>query len=402
MYDYAVIGGGIIGLATAHELTQRFPKRSVTVLEKEADWGQHQTGHNSGVIHAGIYYAPGSLKARLGVAGNASMTAFCREHDIPHEICGKVIVAVDDSELSRLRALHERGAANGVELTWMTADEIRSIEPHVACVAGIWSPSTGIVDFRAVCRRLARLAEQRGADLRLSTPVTAMETSDDGVDVQAPSGPVKARFAINCAGLHSDRLARRSGLDPGAQIVPFRGEYYKLTPAATSLVRSLIYPVPDPDFPFLGVHLTRMLDGSVHAGPNAVLATAREGYRRTDFRARDVAGIVAYRGFWRLAARHLRQGAAEAYCSVVRRAFVKRLRRLVPELGPDDVVRAENGVRAQALMPDGRLADDFLIVSDERSVHVCNAPSPAATAALEIARHVVDQLSAATPSRKRS
>jgi L-2-hydroxyglutarate oxidase len=389
-FDYAVIGGGILGLATARELLVREPGARLVVLEKEAALAQHQTGHNSGVIHAGVYYKPGSMKATLGVAGRDSMEAFCREHELPYEICGKVIVAADDSELPALNELHRRASENGVEVALLNAGEVHAIEPHVRCVAGISSPRTGIADFVAVARKLGDLAEAGGAEIRLKRPVTAIEHIDDAVRLVAGGNELTAKRVINCGGLHSDRLARMAGAKPQLRIVPFRGEYYELTPAASNLVNTLIYPVPDPDFPFLGVHLTKGIDGHVHAGPNAVLATSREGYGKRDFRARDLADSLSYSGFWRLAARHPKQGAGEAWRSASKKAFVKALQRLVPEVSAGDVTPAGSGVRAQALTPDGRLADDFVIIEHGRTVNVCNAPSPAATASLEIAKTICD------------
>ena len=394
MYDFAVIGGGIVGLATANELLRRHRGADLVLLEKEPGFARHQSGHNSGVIHAGIYYQPGSLKARLGVAGNASMTAFCREHGIKHEICGKVIVAVDTAELGRLRALHERGTANGLALRQLDAEGVRALEPHVRCVAGVHVPTTGIVDYVAVALKLAELARDAGADLRLGTTVSGIEAHDGSVTIHTGDTAVRARVAVNCAGLHSDRLARASGADPGAQIVPFRGEYYALSDDAAALVRNLIYPVPNPAFPFLGVHLTRAIDGTVHAGPNAVLATSREGCRKTDFVWRDLRETLGYGGFWRLAARYPGEGGAEIYRSLVKRAFVRSLQRLVPEIESRHVSRHGSGVRAQALLPDGRLAEDFLIVHNGNAVHVCNAPSPGATASLEIGSYIADRVAA--------
>ncbi|MBJ7457902.1 MAG: L-2-hydroxyglutarate oxidase [Thermoleophilaceae bacterium] len=388
-FDYAVIGGGILGLATARELLTRHPAASVVVLEKEPALARHQTGHNSGVIHAGVYYNPGSMKATLGVAGRDSMEAFCREHQLPHEICGKVIVATEDSERAALEELHRRSVANGVQVRLLDADGVRELEPHVRCVAGLHSPNTGITDFVAVAHKLGELVERAGGQIRLSAPVTRINVKHDGVRLIAGEEELIAEFVINCGGLQSDRLARMAGAKPKLRIVPFRGEYYSLKSPAAELVRTLIYPVPDPDFPFLGVHLTRGIDGHVHAGPNAVLAASREGYSKRDFRARDFADSLGYRGFWRLAGRHPREGAGEMWRSASKKAFVKRMQRLMPEVTVDDVEPGGSGVRAQALMPDGRLADDFVIITHGPTINVCNAPSPAATASLEIAKRIV-------------
>jgi L-2-hydroxyglutarate oxidase len=386
MTRYVVIGGGIVGLATAYRLTKERPGAEVTVVEKERTVGAHQTGHNSGVIHAGVYYQPGSLKARLCAAGSRSMVEFCRAQGIPVEVCGKLIVATDESELPRLHALHERAEANGLPVTLLTSDQAREHEPHVSAVAALHVASTGIVDFGAVCRTLADLLEKSGATVRLGARVTGIRP---GLVVQTTVGDLPADVLVNCAGLHADRVARLAGVRPPARIVPFRGDYYELRPDRRSLVRGLIYPVPDPQFPFLGVHLTRMIDGRVHAGPNAVLALAREGYGWSRIRPRDVLEAAAYPGLWRLARRHLRYGLAEVRRSLSRRLFAKSLARLVPEITPADLIRAGSGVRAQAIAPSGDLVDDFLIVAGDGQVHVLNAPSPAATSSLEIARHIV-------------
>ncbi|MFC6088266.1 L-2-hydroxyglutarate oxidase [Saccharothrix lopnurensis] len=386
MRRVVVVGGGIVGLATARELVRR--GHAVTVLEKEARWGAHQSGHNSNVVHAGLYYRPGSLKARMSVAGNASIVAFAREHGVPVEVCGKLVVATSRDELPRLEALAGRAEANGVPVRRVTAEEAREHEPEVAAVAALRVESTGIIDFPAVCRAL--VAELEGHDLRLGTPALAIRRAlaGGGVEVATPDGVVRADALVNCAGLHSDRVARLAGVAPSAAIVPFRGEYYELRPDRRHLVRGLVYPVPDPELPFLGVHLTRMLDGSVHAGPNAVLALRREGYSWRDFSAADVVDVARFPGTWRLARRFARTGAEEVLRSFSRKRFAASLARLVPAVGPDDLVRAEAGVRAQALRADGSLVDDFLVDTAPRQVHVLNAPSPAATSSLEIGRHV--------------
>jgi len=382
---YVVIGGGIVGLATAYELTRSRPHATVTVVEKEHRVAAHQTGHNSGVIHAGVYYKPGSLKARLCRAGSESMVRFCGEYGIPVQVCGKLIVATDSAELPRLNALFERATANGLPVTKVTPEQAREYEPNVACVAGIHVASTGIVDFGQVCRTLADLVAKAGGEVRLGTRVTGLRPGR----VLTTEGEVAADQVVNCAGLHSDRIARMAGLSPGVRIVPFRGEYYELRPDRRALVNGLIYPVPDPSFPFLGVHLTRMIDGSVHAGPNAVLALSREGYSWGRIRPRDVAEVAAYPGLWRLAGRHLRYGLREVRRSLSPNLFAQSLARLVPALRREDIVPAGSGVRAQAVARDGSLVDDFLIVTAPGQVHVLNAPSPAATSSLEIAKHIV-------------
>ncbi len=384
-----VIGGGIVGLAVAREVARRGD--AVTVLEKESRWAAHQTGRNSNVVHAGLYYAPGSLKARMSIAGNASMVAFAREHGVPVDVCGKLVVATSAGELPRLDALARRAEANGVPAERISAEQAREHEPEVAAVGALHVRSTAVVDYRAVCAALIRLLGEHGADLRLDSPALAIRRSPagTGIEVATPRGVVRADALINCAGLHSDRVARLAGLVPAATIVPFRGEYFELRPDRRHLVRGLIYPVPDPALPFLGVHLTRMLDGSVHAGPNAVLALRREGYRWRDVSARDLAEVARFPGSWRLARRFARTGAEEVLRSFSRKRFAAGLARLVPAVREEDLVRADSGVRAQAMLRDGSLVDDFLIQSAENQVHVLNAPSPAATSALEIARHVV-------------
>jgi L-2-hydroxyglutarate oxidase len=389
---YVVIGGGIVGLATAHRLILDRPDARVTVVEKESGWGAHQTGHNSGVIHAGVYYKPGSLKATLCKAGAASMVEFCAEHGIEHKVTGKLIVATDEAELPRLRALYDRAKANGLPVRMVSQAEAREHEPAVACVEGIHVASTGIADYKAVCRTLAGLAEQGGATLRLNAAVTGIRAGEREVVVRTTVGDITADVLVNCAGLHADRVARMAGIRPPARIVPFRGEYFELREDRRHLVNGLIYPVPDPQFPFLGVHLTRMVDGSVHAGPNAVLAMAREGYSWGRIRPRDVADAVSYGGLWRLGRKHLKYGITEVRRSLSKRRFAESLARLVPAVTADDLVPAEAGVRAQAITPSGDLVDDFLIVAEGRQVHVLNAPSPAATSSLEIAKYIVRQL----------
>ena len=388
MTRYVVVGGGIVGLATAYQLVREYPDATVTVVEKERTWGAHQTGHNSGVIHAGVYYPPGSLKARLCKAGSRSMVEFCTEHGIAVDVCGKLIVATDPAEVPRLHALYERSMANDLPVRLLDPAQAKEYEPAVACVAALHVASTGIVDFGAVCVRLAELLASAGARLHLGSAVTGIRPDR----VTTTDGEIPADVLVNCAGLHADRVARLAGVVPPVRIVPFRGEYYELRPDRRDLVRGLIYPVPDPQFPFLGVHLTRMIDGSVHAGPNAVLALAREGYRWGAIRPRDVLDAATYPGLWRLGRRHWRYGLGEVRRSLSKRRFTASLARLVPALTMDDLQPAGAGVRAQAIRPDGGLVDDFLIVRRDRQVHVLNAPSPAATSSLEIARHIVATL----------
>ncbi|MFV0523225.1 MAG: L-2-hydroxyglutarate oxidase [Acidimicrobiales bacterium] len=393
--DCVVIGGGIIGLAVANELTHRNPGLSVTLVEKEADLARHQTGRNSGVIHSGIYYTPGSLKAELCRAGRESMVAFAREHGIAHDLCGKLIVATRDDQRDRLTALHQRGRENGLDVTMVTPAEARETEPHVNTVAAVRVPTTGIIDYVGVCRALAGLCEQRGVDIRLGEEVTGIEPDRDGHRIITDHGEFDARYLVNCGGLHSDQLARAEGGEPGATIVPFRGEYFELVPDKEYLVNTLIYPVPDPAFPFLGVHFTKMINGGVHAGPNAVLALAREGYTKRDIDLGELREVFEYPGFWRLAAKHWQTGIAEMARSFSRARFTASLQELIPAVRSEDLVPSPAGIRAQALRPDGGLVDDFLLVERPRALHVCNAPSPAATASLEIARTIVDT---ATPA----
>jgi len=383
-HDVAIVGGGIVGLATALALTERH--RDVVVLEKETEWAYHQTGHNSGVIHSGIYYTPGSLKARLCVEGARETVEFSRAEGLPVDICGKLIVASTEAELPALDRLAERGKANKVSVERIDGKTLQEYEPHVAGIAGLHVADTGICDFVAISRRFAAHIHNAGGELRLGTTVTALDQTEDAVTLQTSRGPVTARQVVVCAGLESGQLEHADS----ARIVPFRGEYYELR--RPELVRNLIYPVPDPAFPFLGVHLTRMIDGSRHAGPNAVLALARQGYRKTSISPRDLAGTLAYPGFRRLARKHWRMGAAEVARSLSRRRFAAAVRRLVPDVADSDLRRAGAGIRAQAVAPDGALVDDFLFAEQGRVLHVLNAPSPAATAALPIGRELANRL----------
>ena len=388
-FDVAVVGGGIVGLATAWALAMDHPGIRLLILEKEARVASHQTGHNSGVIHSGIYYRPGSHKARLCVEGARLMKEFCAEHGIRVDPIGKVIVATSKAELPRLAALYERGVANGVAgLALIDPDRLREIEPHAAAIRAIHSPTTSIVDYGEVAHALARGLLARGIVVRTGARVTAIDATGDGFDLDTASGPVRAGHLVNCAGLHSDVVARMTGARPGVRIVPFRGEYFMVRPERHHLVRGLIYPVPDPEFPFLGVHFTRTVHGEVEAGPNAVLAFAREGYRLGRIHLRELAGTLRYRGFWAMARRYWRTGTYEMYRSLSKAAFVRALQRLVPEITAADVTRGGAGVRAQAVAEDGSLVDDFRIARSKGAIHVLNAPSPAATASLAIGRHV--------------
>lgn len=383
-YEIVIIGGGIVGLATALALTQRGIS-SLAVLEAENQLAAHQTGNNSGVIHSGLYYKPGSLKAQNCVSGRDALYHFCAEHNLPHERCGKLVVATTPAELPRLEMLEQRGRANGLTVHRLAgAGALREYEPHVAGIAGLWVEATGIVDYVHVARSYARLAEAAGASMQVATRLLAMHKDGPEMVLVTSRGELRCRKLVNCAGLHSDRVARLCGVEPGVRIVPFRGEYYKLATNRTHLVKNLIYPVPDPQFPFLGVHFTRMIHGGVEAGPNAVLAFQREGYRRSSFALADAWEIALSAGFWRLAQRYWRTGIGEFYRSFNKRAFVRALQRLAPEVQAADLLPAGAGVRAQALTPNGALVDDFHIIADQRMVHVLNAPSPAATASLAI------------------
>lgn len=390
-YDIAIIGGGIVGLATALALISGHPDLKAVLLEKEQEVGAHQTGHNSGVLHSGIYYRPGSLKARLCVEGARLMREFCAEHAIPIADCGKVIVATDEQELPRLDALYERGVANGVQgLEQIGPERLREIEPHAAGVRAIYSPRTASLDYARVARAMAEEARRRGVVVQTGAPVAAIARRAGAHTIQAGRTEVRARHLINCAGLYADIVARMAGAAPDVRIVPFRGEYYLLRPERSDLVRGLIYPVPDPEMPFLGVHFTRTVRGDVEAGPNAVLALAREGYAWNRVHAGELAETLTYPGFWRMARRYWRTGLYEVWRSLSKREFVAALRRLVPDLRPDDVVRGGAGVRAQAVARQGQLVDDFHIVQTQDAVHVLNAPSPAATASLAIGRRLAD------------
>ena len=392
MSDFVIIGGGIVGLSTAMTLGETYPGAKIVVLEKESQLAFHQTGHNSGVIHSGIYYKPGGFKAKFCRAGNQSMVAFCQQHQIDYDICGKVIVAVEESELPQLELIYQRGLKNGSKVRKISASEVKEIEPHVRCLAALHVPSTGIVNYRQVCQKYSDLIRLQGGEIYLNTKVVKIINHNDSQVLETNQGEFEARFIINCAGLQSDRIAKLGKAKPEAKIVPFRGEYYELTPEKRSLVNTLIYPVPNPNFPFLGVHFTKMIDGSVHAGPNAVLSFKREGYQKTDFNLRDFAEVMTYPGFWRLAAKYGNDGIQEIIRSFSKEAFVRRLQRLIPEVQAEDLVPTHAGVRAQALKNDGKLVDDFLIVANHNSVHVCNAPSPAATSSIEIGKAVVEKI----------
>jgi len=392
--DVVIVGGGIVGLSTALALLRRQPSLTVAILEKESDVAQHQTSHNSGVIHSGLYYNPGSLKAKLCVDGYRQILEFCQLNNVPYEICGKVVVATSQDQIPQLHELERRGTANGLTgLERLNADDIKQREPHCNGVAGLYVPQTGIVDYGAVCNALRNNIENLGGNILINNQVTDISESSNEVKVTSTQGEFRASLAITCGGLHSDRLARHTfGKALDLQILPFRGEYFQLRDSARHLVNNLIYPVPNPNFPFLGVHFTRMIDGTVECGPNAVLAFAREGYKKSSVHPRDLFETVKWPGFYRVAAKYWRTGLGEYHRSMSKQAFVRALKVLIPEITASDLIDAPAGVRAQACGRDGKLLDDFALRESDRVVHVCNAPSPAATASLSIGTYIASRL----------
>lgn len=392
IYDVAIIGGGIVGTATAMSL-QELGFKSVIVLEAENKLAAHQTGNNSGVIHSGLYYKPGSLKARNCVEGREQMYKFCEQHNIKHDRCGKLVVAVKHEEVPMLQNLEERGKANGLKgIKRLTSTELKEYEPHVSGLAGLFIAETGIVDYNQVTETYAKIIMENGGEVKTKSKFLALLRDNGILVVDTIAGEYKARFLVNCAGLYSDRVAKICGVSPGLQIIPFRGEYYKLKKEKENLVNNLIYPVPDPQFPFLGVHFTRMIKGGVEAGPNAVLAFKREGYSHKDFSVTDILEMVAYSGFWKMAAKYYKMGIGEFYRSLNKNAFVRALQKLIPEIEHDDLTQGGAGVRAQAVDPNGNLVDDFRIVEAEKMIHVLNAPSPAATASISIGRTIAGKV----------
>jgi L-2-hydroxyglutarate oxidase LhgO len=401
-YDFAIIGAGIVGLATALEFIHSYPSSSLVVIEKEDRVAAHQTGHNSGVIHSGIYYKPGSDKARMCVQGAMEMVQFCRNHDLPHEICGKIIVATNEQELPGLHELYSRGVENGVPgVRLVNAKELREIEPHAAGVQGIYVPGTGITDYGIICNRMAKIVQEH-ASLRLNARVFGLKHQNGKTLIETSAGTYRAGYVVNCAGLQSDLVSRMAGAKLKLRIVPFRGEYYEITAEKHHLVRGLIYPVPDPRFPFLGVHFTRKIHGGIEAGPNAVLAFKREGYSRTSFSLSDSLNIAMFGGFWIMAAKMWKSAVGEYYRSWSKNAFTTALQKLLPELLPRDIVPGGSGVRAQALESTGYLVDDFRFVNTEGILHVCNVPSPAATASLVIGREIVQRVKQVTRDNRGS
>ncbi|HEY6084126.1 MAG TPA: L-2-hydroxyglutarate oxidase [Nitrospira sp.] len=391
LYDIAIVGGGIVGLSVGWAITQRFPRTRILVLEKENRWGRHQTGSNSGEIHSGIYYEPGSLKAAYCRNGNTALVQFCRTYAIPHDVCGKVVVASDRRELPQLDELYLRARRNGVVVKKICSDELRTLEPHCAGVAALHVPSTGIVNYRHVADKLAELIQQGNGDLQLGAEVKQVQVLPFGLQIDCSSTSYQSRFLINCAGLHCDRIARLMGVRTGMRIVPIKGEYYHLRAEKRYLVKTLIYALPNPRYPFLGAHFNKLINGEVRAGPNAVLTLKREGYCR-NFDLHDSTELLGSRAFWLFAACNWVEGGKELLRSLSKTLFVRKLQKLVPDISSEDLVAGQAGVRAQALMDDGRLMDDFLLLRGPRSIHVCNAPSPAATASIPIGHAIVDRL----------
>ncbi|ASK64326.1 hydroxyglutarate oxidase [Virgibacillus phasianinus] len=392
MYDYAIIGGGIIGLSVGMEVSKRYPDASILVIEKESELALHQTGRNSGVIHSGIYYKPGSLKAELARKGNQQMADFCKEHGIDYDICGKVIVATEEEELPLLEDLYQRGLQNQLNVEKISVEELGDIEPNVKGIAAIRVPSTGIVNYKEVAKKFAAIIKQSGGEIALDTEVQDIIPGEEGVELKTNKGTYSSHYLINCAGLFSDRITQMANIKTDLKIIPFRGEYYELKPAKQHLVKHLVYPVPNPDFPFLGVHFTRMTDGRILIGPNSVFSFKREGYKKTDFHLKDFMEAATYPGFLKLATGNLSEGLKEMFRSYSKKAFIKDVQRFFPDIEEDDIQPADAGVRAQALDHEGNLLDDFAIIQDKRAVHVCNAPSPAATASIEIGKNIVDYL----------
>ncbi|MBF8756379.1 L-2-hydroxyglutarate oxidase [Pseudomonas guariconensis] len=391
-YDYCIIGGGIVGLATAMALLEQRPGASLLILEKEASLGLHQTGHNSGVIHAGIYYAPGSLKADLCKRGAQATKDFCTEHGIAFDVCGKLLVASNDLEMQRMQALYERSQQNGLKVERLDAAELKRREPNIVGKGALFLDATGIVDYKQVCDAMARVIQKAGGHLRLATTVRAIQEQGEYVEVSSDSQSWRARQLVACAGLQSDRLARLAGVKIDHQIIPFRGEYYRLPASKNQIVNHLIYPIPDPDLPFLGVHLTRMIDGSVTVGPNAVLGLGRENYRKFSVNWRDVAEYARFPGFWKTIWNNLGSGTTEMKNSLFKRGYLEQCRKYCPQLEVQDLLPYEAGIRAQAVMRDGTLVHDFLFAETPRMVHVCNAPSPAATSAIPIGQMIAAKI----------
>lgn len=392
MYDYIIIGGGILGLSTAMQLIRAYPDKKMLLVEKEDGPARHQTGHNSGVIHAGVYYTPGSLKARFCLEGNLATKAFCDEHSIAYDECGKLLVATNDLELQRMKALWERTEANGLERYWLTAEELHEREPNITGVGGIFVPSSGIVNYAEVSAAMGRDFEAAGGEIRYTTSVTGLSEQTNEVVVSTSQGDFSTRYMVSCSGLMADRVVRMLGIEPDFTICPFRGEYFRLPAQHNQIVNHLIYPIPDPSMPFLGVHLTRMIDGSVTVGPNAVLAWKREGYRKTDISFSDTLAMLRHRGIRQVLKDNLRPGLSEFKNSIYKKGYLQQVRKYCPSLTLADLEPYPAGVRAQAVSNDGKLVDDFLFVNTPRTVNVCNAPSPAATSAIPIGAYIVEKV----------
>lgn len=392
MYDFVIIGGGIVGMSTAMQLADRYPGARMLVLEKESGPAQHQTGHNSGVIHAGVYYPPGSLKAKFCLQGNIATKRFCDEHGIRYDECGKLLVATNELEMERMRALWERTAANGLERHWLSAGELREREPNIVGLGGIFVPSSGIVSYAEITAQMAKEFQKKGGTIVFGSEVTALTERADSIVVQTAGDTYTTRYLVSCSGLMADRVVRMLGVEPGFTICPFRGEYYLLPPQHNQIVNHLIYPIPDPSMPFLGVHLTRMIDGTVTVGPNAVLAMKREGYRKSDVSLSDLAGMLGHKGIRKVLKDNLRPGLTEMKNSLFKGGYLKTVQKYCPSLRKEDLKPYPAGVRAQAVSNEGKLIDDFLFVNTARSVNVCNAPSPAATSAIPIGAYIVSKV----------
>ncbi|GAA3699670.1 L-2-hydroxyglutarate oxidase [Oceanisphaera sediminis] len=394
MFDFIIIGGGIVGMSTAWQLKKAYPDHKILLLEKESGPAQHQTGHNSGVIHAGVYYTPGSLKARFCLEGNLATKAFCREHDIPFDECGKLLVATSELEMERMKTLWDRSEANGLERYWLNADQLKEREPNITGVGGIFVPSSGIVNYKQVTAAMGREFERLGGEIRYHAEVTGLVEESSQVVVQTALGEFQGRYLVSCSGLMADRVVRMLGIEPEFKICPFRGEYYLLKPEHNQIVNHLIYPIPDPNMPFLGVHLTRMIDGTVTVGPNAVLAFKREGYNKRDISLRDTLEMFTYPGILKVLMKNLKPGLIEMKNSLNKSGYLELVRKYCPRLEAGDLTPYPAGIRAQAVSKDGNLVDDFLFVNTKRTINVCNAPSPAATSAIPIGGYIVDKVKA--------
>lgn len=392
MYDVVIVGGGIVGLSTGMAIYEKYPGIKLLVIEKESELAKHQTGNNSGVIHSGIYYTPGSFKARFAKQGSKDMQEFCKKHDIAYDMCGKVIVASNEEELPLLDDLYKRGLENELAIEKIDQKRLKELEPHIAGVAGIHVPQAGIVDYTQVSLKFAELIKDNGGEILLDTELIKINEHKESVTIETNRGNYEAKLAINCAGLHSDRVAEATGYKTDMKIVPFRGEYYVLKPEKRNLVKNLIYPVPNPKFPFLGVHFTRMIGGTVEAGPNAVLGFKREGYKKTDINVKDTFESLMFPGLWKLGGKFMKEGISEYARSFSKAKFTQSLQKMIPEITEDDLIPAPAGVRAQAITSDGQMVDDFEIIEGKRSIHVCNAPSPAATASIGIGKEVASRV----------